>query len=370
MDSDQYGLYLRRKKGTEEVTFAHADLKELLQDNYGICIFQEDLMQMAVILAGYTSVEAYGLMKGVGKKKMEIVREHITMFMDRAKKVGKVDDAGIQQVVQQLEAAGRYAFNRSHAVEYAHITYACGHLSAYHPAEFFGKQISYADDESERAKYLSAAIARGIEILHPSIDKSEKHLTVEDGKLRLGLLTMKGVGDITAQEIIANRPYDSIDKVLKVVNRSVYSALHAAGAVTHVPGVEHRPPVMKLDEAEVLGISLGGLMREYQDVMDIIKPVKNEDVGAEAASMLVKVAGIKPWKDKHKRSMAFLTLIDVFGPKIDSVMFWEAFKNYPPEKGGVYHAVVSRSGTGSIMVNQLVSAETIRELHAVRPNTP
>jgi DNA polymerase-3 subunit alpha len=365
MGSDQYNLYIKRRNRMEEVRFIHPEVKAILQDTYGIPVFQEDLMRIAVILGGYTPTESENLRKGVGKKDMTIVRKHLETFTQRARALGKISDEQIKQIVQQIEAAGQYSFNKSHAVVYGYVSYACGWLSAHHAVSFFGKLISLADDEEERTKYLSAAIDRGIKLFPPDINRSQRGLTVERDGLRMGLLSVKGIGEITAKEIIAGRPYKDIVQVLNAVNRSVYSVLYAVGALKHISGVANHPPAVIVDAADVLGIGTQEMREAYADVVKIVHAVPFREIAGEARSAVVKIADITPYTDKNSKKMAFLKLIDVHGPQSEAVMFQEAFKAYPPEKNKVYHAVIARTGRGSLQVSVLIDAEVVRKMHAL-----
>ena len=364
MDSDQFGIYLRRRKKQEETQYFHPGLEPILRDTLGVCIFQEDLMRMSVIFAEYTPAEVENLRKGIGKKDMSIIHKHLKIIEERAKRLGR---SYIDQVLQQIEAAGRYSFNRSHAVEYAHVTYACAYLSFYHPLEFFKHLVSSAADDKERSTYLSALINRNIKLLPPDVNISDKQTSISEGALRLGLRSMKGVGDMTVKEIFSHRPFTDAKYVVEVVNSNVYSSLHAAGALGSVPNVDKYPPKDQLEEVDVLGISLQGLMKDYGDIVKIIGAIPSKDVGAGSTNILIKITDVRITTDKNKKTMAFLTGVDVYGPKIDGLVLFAS--NYdaknPPEKGMVYQAIVSRTGLGSLAVHQLLSATSIRQAHGI-----
>lgn len=359
LDSGEYRVYIRRRQGVESVSYVHPDLQTILKDNYGILIFQEDLMQMAVILAGYTLSETENLRKGIGKKDMAVVRPHLDKFIEQATKLGKVDVASIRQVANQIEAAGRYAFNKSHAVGYGYLTYACAWLAAHHSLVFFKWLITLAPDEEDRVKYLSAAMSRGIKILPPDVNRSGLGVTQEGVALRLGIRSVKGIGEATAKEITSHRPYKSAAEVLDAVNRNIYAALWSAGALLNLPDAAKYPPINPPEEADVLGISLRSI-EKYRDVVDKIKAVPFWEIEAEARAVVVKVREIKEIKDSHDRKMAFLTVMDMHGPRSEAVMFWEAFKAFPPELEKVYWGVMARTGRGGFQILQLHDIEKQR----------
>jgi DNA polymerase-3 subunit alpha len=364
MDSDQYGIYLGRRNNTMEVSYWHPDLKPYMEDHYGVPIFQEDLMQVAMTLAGYAPVEAYGIMKGVAKKDMEIIDKHLVTFADRARAMGRVSEETLRQIMEQFKAAGRYSFNRSHAVVYAHVSYACAWLSCYHPVVFFKWLITAATNEEDRTKYLSAAMNRGIKIAYPHVNRSESGLTTDGNMLRMGLLSIRGVGPITVKEIMAARPFKTSEDVLKIANRTVYAHLWAAHALDGVEGLDRHPPAILKTAAEVLGVAPEGLREEYGDVMALTKAVPTGQIGAEPASAVVQVSDFRPQKTKKGDPMGFLDLIDAFGPKVEAVIFKEALKMCKPEKGQTYHAVLKRSARGGFMIERLTPVEVVRRHYA------
>jgi DNA polymerase-3 subunit alpha len=366
MDSDQYGIYLGRRNHTQEVSYWHPELQPSMEDHYGVPIFQEDLMTVAMTLAGYAPAEAYGIMKGVAKKDMKIIDKHLTTFADRARAMGRVTEETLRQITDQFKAAGRYSFNRSHAVVYAHVTYACAWLSTYHPVTFFKWLISCADDEKERSKYLSGAMNRGIKIAYPHVNRSEGNLTADGQELRMGLLAIRGVGPITVREILAARPFKTAEEILKVANRTVYAHLWAAHALEGLEGLDRHPPAVLKKASEVLGVEPAGLTEEYGDVMELVRAVPTMQIQAEPGSAVVLISDARNHKTGKGDPMMFLDMIDAFGPAINGVIFKEALRVCKPEKHRVYHAVLKRSNRGGFIVDQLTPAEAVRQAYAAR----
>jgi len=345
MDSDQLGTYLRRRNGTEPVLYLHPALKEILEPNFGICIYQEDMMRMAQAYAEYTLAEAEDLRRAIGKKDVGRMEKHKKMFAERAEKLGRT---GIDKVLDMLSASARYSFNKSHACSYAMITYACAYLSAHHPLEFFKNTVNLSNTE-DRTSYLSDVITRGIKILPPDINSSQTEVSVEGDALRLGLMSIVGIGDAGAKEILEHRPYKNIQEVLENLSRSLVSRLHAAHALEQLPDASTYSPVAKFDEVQVLGIALHGMV-QYKDVIDRIKASPVHELGQGGIAM-IKITNVKPINDKKGRRMAFVDFVDIHGPKYEGVIFHDAYDRCgSPKTNEFYGASLEITGRGNYQI--------------------
>lgn len=234
LDSGMVESYNKRKKGIERIEYDFEELKDILQETYGLIIYQEDVMRAAQVLAGYSLGQADGLRKAIGKKKAELIAEHRKYFID-----GKVDENGnviipggvrlghdrekLEQLYDKIEKFGSYGFNKSHAAAYALLTYITAYLKAYYQAEFMAATISYQDNIEDIGHYITHCLDINIEVLPPDINKSQVLCTVEDGKIRLGLAMIKGVSN-AAQEIVEEREkngiFTSFDNFYERVNKS------------------------------------------------------------------------------------------------------------------------------------------------------
>jgi len=319
-------------------------------------------MRLAQHFAGYTWSEAENLRKGIAKKVDSIVQENLIKLAEKSKALGRREE-DIQQVLQQVEAAGRYSFNKAHAIGYAHITYACAYLSANYPLQFFKQVMSLATDD-ERTFYMSAALERGIRILPPDVNHSGKYVEIEGDSLRFGLILCTGIGEVAANSIIAGRPYTHVDQVKDKVNRSVFSILYAAGALNELKGYGELQLIGIPDEEDVLGISLGGMIAKYGDIVKMSGAKSLANIGLEPEAIVAKLNIVKLHADKYERKMAFVKLIDVHGPVKEAVMFAGAYKERPPVDNTVYVVIVQAMSNGSIQVKGLTTLEEVREAHA------
>jgi DNA polymerase-3 subunit alpha len=141
LDSGMHQVYMRRKRGEEQVRYALPVLREVLAPTYGVILYQEQVMQIANVLAGYSLAEADVLRKAVGKKNQELIESELQRFVDRAVEAGH-DRRTIQELAAQIQTFGRYGFNKSHSVAYSILSFQTAWLKASYPAEFMAALLS------------------------------------------------------------------------------------------------------------------------------------------------------------------------------------------------------------------------------------
>ncbi len=235
--------YVSRKLGKEKVSYRFAELEEILKGTYGIIVFQEQVMQIAVKIAGFSMSEADELRKIMGKKKTEKMPEQETKFIERGLKRGH-SRKQLEELFQQMKTFAEYGFNKSHSAAYAYLAYQTAYLKAHYPVFFIAANLSSEAGKtstvSKMIQYISEARQKGIEILPPDINRSELNFSVEDTKkIRFGLLGLKGVGEKAIEAIISarrtaggfksfNHFLEQID--LQKVNKAVLESLIKAGA--------------------------------------------------------------------------------------------------------------------------------------------
>ena len=234
--------FIERKHGRQEVQYPHPLLEPVLAPTYGVVVYQEQVMQTAQILAGYSLGGADLLRRAMGKKKVE------EMAKERAKfEAGALEHHGIQPresgpIFDLLEKFAGYGFNKSHAAAYALVSYQTAWLKAHHPAEFMAAVLSSDMDNTDKVvMFLDEARAIGLEVLPPDVNASSYMFEAIDGKtIRYGLGAVKGVGrgacEAVADERKANGPYaDLLDFCRRVesnkLNRRTLEALVNSGAL-------------------------------------------------------------------------------------------------------------------------------------------
>ncbi|MBE6150902.1 MAG: DNA polymerase III subunit alpha [Firmicutes bacterium] len=223
--------YIRRKHGQEEIEYLHEDLKPILSSTYGIIIYQEQIMQIVSVMAGFSFGEADILRRAMSKKKKEILKSEEEKFLEGCKNKGYSEEIS-KKVYDLILNFANYGFNKSHSVAYSIIAYRMAYLKAKYPKYFFSNLLSSViGSESKTKEYIDEARRLNIKILNPNINKSMNYYTVEKEGIRFPLSNIKNVGTVTCHDILSKRDnykdiYDCISKIVsKNVNKKVLEAL-------------------------------------------------------------------------------------------------------------------------------------------------
>src|SRR5438105_1254318 len=206
--------YAKRKNGQEPVTYIDERLKSITGHSYGICIYQEQYMEIVKQLAGFSPAEADDLRKAIGKKIHSLMASLKDKFLEGCAKSGTTPQVA-NQLWKDMESSQDYSFNKSHAACYALIAYITAWLRAHHPREYMAALISSVMNTKDRVPfYVAACTEMGIEVLPPDVNYSACDFAVVGGAIRFGLNAVKNVGDPAARAVIAAReaegPFDSI----------------------------------------------------------------------------------------------------------------------------------------------------------------
>ncbi|MFM8998495.1 MAG: DNA polymerase III subunit alpha [Actinomycetota bacterium] len=208
LSMDQHTEYAERKHGRRPVTYPHPLLEEALRDTYGIIVYQEQVMQAAVVLAGYTMGQADTLRKVMGKKVRSLLPPHRKAFVEGASARG-IDAARAQEIFELIVPFADYGFNASHACAYAYVAYQTAYLKAHHPVEYMAAMLtSVKDDKDRKPYYLHACRLMGIEVLPPDVNESELDFAPVPGetrRIRYGLSAVRNVGQGVVGQIIEAR---------------------------------------------------------------------------------------------------------------------------------------------------------------------
>ena len=231
--------YVGRKSGTTKVEYLHPTIVDLTEETLGVIVYQDQVLQIAQKMAGYSLGEADLLRRAMGKKKPEVMQEQRKRFVDGS--VANEIDAGEAGHVFDLivEFAG-YGFPKAHSTAYAYITYQTAYLKANHPAEYLASVLTIESANHDRlSRYIAHVREKGIEILPPDVNESDRDFGVVDGAIRFGFAGIKNVGAGAIETILEARqsdgPFESLfdfaDRVdARKVNRRVVEALVKCGA--------------------------------------------------------------------------------------------------------------------------------------------
>lgn len=230
--------FIRCRHGREKIKYLHPLLEEILQDTYGVILYQEQVMQIASKLAGFSLGQADLLRRAMGKKKPEVIAAQKENFLKGALNNGVERETALR-IFELMEHFAGYGFNKSHSAAYALLAYQTAYLKANYPVEYMAALLSsFMNNTDKVAMYIMEAKQHGIDILAPDINRSSIGFTVENGKIRFGLAAIKNVGENILQEIVSVRERegdftsfgDFCMKMSANLNRRVLESLIKAGA--------------------------------------------------------------------------------------------------------------------------------------------
>ncbi len=237
--------FIDRKHGREAITYPHPLLEPILEETYGVIVYQEQVMKIANVLAGFTLGGADQLRRAMGKKKADVMAQMKEQFLAGAIAQDiSADTAG--NVFDLMAHFAGYGFNKSHSAGYAILAYQTAWLKAHYPAEFMAANLTSEMDDTDRIVILIEECRRmGIEVLPPDVNRSYTHFTVEEGNIRFGMGGIKNVGRSAIEAIVAARgeggPFADIFDFggrvdLSCLNRRMLESLVMAGAMDTLCG--------------------------------------------------------------------------------------------------------------------------------------
>ncbi|MGB8000920.1 MAG: DNA polymerase III subunit alpha, partial [Anaerobacillus sp.] len=372
-------LFISGKHGERPVTYLHPDLEPILKSTYGVIVYQEQIMQIASKLAGFSLGEADLLRRAVSKKKREVLESEREHFVSGCLSKGYPEETALK-VYEYIVRFADYGFNRSHAVAYSVIAYQLAYLKANYSRYFFSSLLTSAiGNQDKLAIYLAEARHKGISISPPSINRSFETFTVEDDGLRFGLLPIKNVGKNAIEEVISKRDdslyhslFDLCARIsLRIVNKRALESMIFAGVLDEFqvsrasmlaslegamnygaeqneqsffldreaePSYESVPPFEQKEmlafEKEAIGFYLTAhpLDPYLDNLKGYIRNTTKEGAAAsdrEPLRLAVEVLKVRSIRTKKGKMMAFITLGDETG-EIDGVVFpdvWEQTEN-------------------------------------------
>jgi DNA polymerase-3 subunit alpha len=261
LDSGMHDAFVERKNGQVPVSYTLPELEPILKDTYGVILYQEQVMNIASVLADYTMAEADNLRKAMGKKIAHLMAQERKRFLTRATRKG-VDPKKAEEIFDLMEKFGRYGFNKAHSAAYALIAYQTAYLKTYFPVEFLAALLTSEMNSTEAVvKYIAECRSQRIEVLPPDINQSDVSFTVSDDAIRFGLAAVKNVGEAAIESIIAVRNesgpfttlYDFCERVdQRRVNRRVVESLIKCGAFDST-GAKRSQMMAVLDDGMDIG---------------------------------------------------------------------------------------------------------------------
>ncbi len=244
LESGMANSYVRRKLGKEEVTYIFPELEGILKDTYGIIVFQEQVMQISVKIAGFSMGKADEMRKIMGKKQINKIPNIEDKFITGAIKKG-YNKNKTNQIFSQIKTFAKYGFNKSHSTAYAYLAYQTAYLKAHFPVYFMSAHLTSESEKTSTSskiiQYISECKKMEIKILAPNINKSYENFRVEtSNSIRFGLKGLKNVGNAAIKSILKTRKeegsfqnyFDFVTMIdLSKVNKAVIESLIKSGAM-------------------------------------------------------------------------------------------------------------------------------------------
>ena len=225
-----------RATGRKEIEYLHSDLKEILEETYGVILYQEQVMQIAQRISGFELDEADDLRKAMGKKIPKVMEQQRNKFTEGALKNGYSEQFSVELFDQIAYFAG-YGFNKSHSVPYALLAYQTAFLKANYPAEYLSACLTAVKRDKDRtAIFLSEAREMNVKVNTPDINLSLEDFSVNNGEILFGLSAIRNVGDITAQKIIIERDGSKFESIQDFLSRIESRSLNKRGVEALVQG--------------------------------------------------------------------------------------------------------------------------------------
>jgi DNA polymerase-3 subunit alpha len=266
LDSGMVDEFIERKGGRKPIVYADKRLEPVLRETYGVIVYQEQVMEIAQVICGYSMAEADNLRKAMGKKKPEILEEEREKFIEGAVTHG-VDRKVSEEVFELIRTFGRYGFNKSHSTAYALLAFQTAYLKVHFPVYYLASLLSgELQDTDKICQYICESREVGIEVEPPDINRSEVLFSVEGMKILYALAAVKNVGAAAVQGIVDERRqngrynslHDFTSRVdLRLVNRRVIESLVKAGAMDSL-GETRRTLFENIDGALEFGASVQG----------------------------------------------------------------------------------------------------------------
>lgn len=234
--------FMKRKHGTTAIRYEHPKLEPILKETYGIMVYQEQIMQIASSLAGFSLAQADILRKAMGKKIPEVMEKERENFLNGCVKNG-IKEGSAGKIFDLIEYFSGYGFNKSHSTAYALISYRTAYLKANYPVEFMSALLTSERDNTDKiVEYVNESVRMGLKVQPPDINESDVLFKVEDEKtIRFGLLAIKNVGRGASESIIQareNGKFKTLDDLchrldLRLANRKVLESLIKCGALDY-----------------------------------------------------------------------------------------------------------------------------------------
>ncbi|MCR5194400.1 MAG: DNA polymerase III subunit alpha [Alphaproteobacteria bacterium] len=296
--------FIARMHGEESIEYVHPLAEPVLKETYGIIVYQEQVMQLTRVLAGFTRGESDNVRKAMGKKLIDMLNDLEGKFYAGCEKLGTLNREQASDLWEKFKEFAKYAFNKSHAVAYSIVANQCAYLKAHFPAEFLAASMSSnMNDTDQLAIFVDDAKSNfNIPIVAPDINNSESLFTVKDGKIVYALAAIKGVGVVATDAIVAERekgPFKNLTDFAKrcsnIMNKRILEAFAKVGVLDSL-----NPNRAEIFMNADMILSYAAKSKEGANSLSLFANTMEDDVSEDRLSKnLVKTT---PWTFSQKLS--------------------------------------------------------------------
>jgi DNA polymerase III subunit alpha len=299
--------FIKRKFGLETIEYPHPWLEDILKDTYGIMVYQEQIMQTAQVIGGFSLAKADNLRRAMGKKKMDVMESEKAGFVQGAEKNG-IEKAKAVEIFDIMMEFANYGFNRSHSAGYAVVAFQTAYLKAHYPAEYMAAVLTRNLNDIKKITFIMDECRRmGMQVLGPDVNESYLKFTVnKDGNIRFGLAAVKGIGAGIVEALVQERDshgpfkdiYDMVERIsLKTLNKKVVEAMVVSGALDNLSKY-HRYQFFSEDEKG---------QNFIEQLLRYGSKVQDENAGSQI-SLFGGISEIKPTRPEPRVSEPWSSL--------------------------------------------------------------
>ena len=255
---DSIDTFIARKHGKEEITYAIPELSQILDVTYGCIVYQEQVMQICRLLAGYSYARADIVRRAMSKKKTDAMNAERESFISGCTERG-ISAESANGIFDDMVGFAKYAFNKSHATAYGVISYQTAYLKAHYPAEYFAALLSSVlDNQAKLREYIVDASKFGVKVLPPDVNASTSDFSVSNGAIRFGLLAIKNVGRHFTEAIVRERSRGNYKSFDDFVSRLAESDINKRTLESFI----------KCGVFDSLGVPRSALISSYEDILE------------------------------------------------------------------------------------------------------
>ncbi len=268
---DSIDAFIARKHGKEAISYRTPELEKILDVTYGCIVYQEQVMQICRLLAGYSYAHADVVRRAMSKKKTDAMKAERESFVEGCASFGIIAETA-NAIFDDMVGFAKYAFNKSHATAYGVISYRTAYLKAHYPAEYFAALMTSVLDNTQKLReYIADASKNGVKVLPPDINLSNSDFSVTDNSIRFGLLAIKNVGRQFTDAVVKEREKGKFKSFDEFVSRLSGSDINKRTLESFI----------KCGVFDTLGITRSALLASYENILESEQDRKRNNISGQ-----------------------------------------------------------------------------------------